>query len=298
MQKECDICGGMFETDTKQRKYCDKCITNPAKARREVQKGLRRIFRATYEPKVNEYVCDQCGKQFKSTSELVVRYWEKLQNGHQTRRVFCCSTCKEQHQSERVTCRQCGKSLKRLKLKPLAISTHFCNDRCKQKWREENLGFFFCEHCGKKVLVRKSSEKRTFCSQECYRQAVANGWRSHTESVTRDEICEACGKRYTAVYNSEREMQHTIFTVCSDKCRKFVQERNIRLRQQAKVAQKEAKLRKKKEQEQRIVETMSLCATCKVPYKECQYMQTNYVVLPKGAHMDSRGKIVECSLHR
>ena len=297
MQKECAICGGSFETTNKLRKYCDQCITNPEKAKREVQRGLRHIHELTYEPEVIDFTCHQCGKEFKSTKGLVHHCWIK-ENDEDHTYVFCSQSCKDEFKSSTLVCRECGKPLGHLHLDPIRYSTHFCNDDCKLKWKRKRQVSFKCAHCGKIVYVNKARETRTFCSKECYRKAVAEGWKSQNKKdlIERHETCCTCGKQYDRTYEDKRLVPY--YTFCSDKCRTRWQEKGkedmLRFRQQ----KKEEKLRKKQQQEQRIIETMSLCATCKVPYKECQYMATNYTVLPKGTHMDSKGKIIECRIRR
>ena len=296
MEKECEICGTVFETKNKLRKYCDNCQKHTGRNRREVERGIRHIAELTREPNVHEVECEECGKVFKTIASCHIIF-----DDNEGRHLFCSPRCKDSYIKYHGVCDRCGKQFAGDYYPVLGGKNYgyYCSAECYQDFRQEQKEAAYvlctCAHCGKEF---RKPQKQTFCSVECYRAAVAAGWRStqaeeknrEMEIVVRGK-CKNCGKRTETRTRAEFVENMTLF--CSEKCSK---EYWGRIRAESK---RKAKENKEKQEKESLEKTgFALCATCKVRYNDCSYMRTNYVNLPPGAHMNSDGKIVECPQYR
>lgn len=116
LEKECEICGAIFEVQHPNQKYCGECKKNPTKARAHYRKAVF-INKANAGDlyKKTTRVCEQCGKKFSS-------YGKK----------FCSPSCQIQHNIESAKCCNCGKPLIDFGIKiKTAGGWHYCSDACK-----------------------------------------------------------------------------------------------------------------------------------------------------------------------
>ncbi len=304
MEKECALCGKLFETPTKIRKYCDDCLRHEKLNRADIAYAQKRT-RSYMKPKVLELKCAQCGKEFKTISKLVFRVSQVAYNGDSKDHVFCSQKCVDQFHIEHAKCRVCGKDITDSPtFNPHAWSTWYCSDECKEieRWdtaRKEGR-VHTCLQCGKE-FIRKDGG---FCSRTCYKEAVDNGWnpRSGKEAlrtIQRNVECPVCHRRWVKTYKgkfTDADLSRPV--VCSQKCAGVFAKRLAK--EKAEKKRLEAILRKTIEEERDLLAgaEVDLCATCKIPYKECERMQSEFRIIPKGARYNERGKLVECPKYK
>ena len=155
---------------------------------------------------------------------------------------------------------------------------------------------YTCQHCGKSFVSKKNVAY--FCSIECSKAAVKAGWKSPVtlerqaaaeKAKVRVELtCAECGNKFIKVYKDKiaamQEQQMNIKQYCSDSCRKtsWNKEREY------------LKSLKKASSPKQTSPTKSLCASCKTCYKDCERMQSNFRISPKGARYNNNGVLIEC----
>ena len=98
IEKECAICGQIFQTETKIRKYCDDCLKHKKLNLRIVLEAKERLNTYREAPEVYSYICKRWGKEFKNTWSNLLE-WEGYK--------FCTWTCM--------------KDFKKILLKPLMV---------------------------------------------------------------------------------------------------------------------------------------------------------------------------------
>lgn len=265
LEKECEICGAIFEVQYPNQKYCGECKKNPTKARAHYRKAvfINKVNAGDLYKKTT-CVCEQCGKKFSS-------YGKK----------FCSPSCQVQHNIESAKCCNCGKPLIDFGIKiKTAGGWHYCSDACKQDFRlsraRERGQEKTCIQCGKSFV--SSSTTKKFCCKECYQTALAEGWRpkqidppKKIELTPHTSRCAYCGKTFTTV------VPHSIY--CSQDCNRK--------------AQQQAKLKKQEKKEQEEIKKRGLCFLCKTPYADCERMCSGFRYSPEGAVFEA-GKIVKC----
>ena len=82
-------------------------------------------------------------------------------------------------------CKQCGKQLEQ---KPKSRPKVFCCNKCRQTWWNEHDGLInrkkqvacVCEYCGKEFMCYPS-QKRKFCSHDCYIQKYFHSEAKHND---------------------------------------------------------------------------------------------------------------------
>lgn len=119
-EKECEICGAIFEVQHPNQKYCNECKKNPTKAKAHYRKAvfINKVHAGDIYKKTTR-VCEQCGKKFSS-------YGKK----------FCSPSCQIQHNIESAKCCNCGKPLIDFGIKiKTAGGWHYCSDACKQDFQ-------------------------------------------------------------------------------------------------------------------------------------------------------------------
>lgn len=267
MQVECEICGKYFEQTRSTQKYCEDCRPNSDKLKIQYGREIGRSSRTYREPNVRQFVCIQCGSIFRNTFRCAHK--EHQDDGSYI--YFCSNKCQHTWEEEHKTCAICGKRL----IESIYYANHkgcVCSEECevefsarKEEQRWENarkLGnVHVCLKCGKEYI--RSGQGSKFCSNSCYKAAVADGWRS------------------TAL--SKEKIPGTYAPVIAESSHKPSIEDQIR-----------ARYRGKKSVIQKPKCSTSLCATCKVSYKDCERMQSGFRILPEGAHYNSEGILVEC----
>ena len=297
MEKECEICGAKFQTSNRLRKYCKDCQEHTGRNKREGERGIRHIAELTHQPNLVEVDCEECGKHFTTIPKLFIEFETKDEVKH----IFCSSKCRDSFIRYHGTCCHCGKQFDGdfLFIAGGQLYGRYCSEKCYEAQREryikENWAKCKCEYCGKEFYKQKPQR---FCDKACYDAAVKNGWRAArspkaepVDLVSVRTRCKVCGKQFIQKVRLN-SLELTRDYTCSKECFDVYCKQN---REKAKMKKEE---KKKEEREALERASFSLCATCKISYKECSYMESNYVVLPAGAHMDSEGKIVKCPLHR
>ena len=203
------------------------------------------------------------------------------------------------------------------------VTHNYCSDECRKKgWlkkaEEGNPYYHICEECGK-AYKRDPKKKGHFCSKDCYLEAMDKGWTSPDRLTAPGKTmkirtkCAACGK---AIEKQVRLPYDGLTTfVCNRECKQAYLERQDELKraQLAKdKARKEAERRRKAEEavkeleRQRLLEqtrkekeeSTPLCASCRTPYSDCERMQSEFRVIPKGAHYNSRGVLRICPKYK
>ena len=313
-QRECEICGKYFCTANCLRKYCDDCSQHTAARRREYDRALRESRARMQEENILELQCAQCGKSFRTIHKLIIRI--KVLGGPDL--IFCSPKCKRTYERDRAACRYCGDPLKDMPVTEERWTVDYCSAECmeKDRWRiaEKTGNVGCCENCGKRYI----KGGQYFCSMACMREAIGKGWRSpklterwdgepdRKKTVTRIEECLFCGKQEERSYPLPLPgffPDH----FCSDGCRaryekaQAMEQESVTDMIRAKGRQREAFLKRKKGMEETPGAAQKepgpakqLCSDCQVSYKDCERMSSGFRVIPKGAHYDSNGILVEC----
>ena len=236
MEKECAICGGLFFTENKNRKYCDDCAAHTQTRRNEVERAERRIRRLTYEPRLFEGKCEQCGIEFKTPRRLLFS-----QKDPETNKgiVFCGRKCRREWLHSHDVCDFCGKALEgNCYTIPGFSGLKFCANRnCAERYLASNKirieTVRECEFCGKKYV----SDNERFCSQSCYLKAkrqgtyqrIRLGKKKGLRFFRRNEFCACCGKEMVQIYRlpvsyDDLYTRHT----CSPECQAIEEERKMK----------------------------------------------------------------------
>ena len=288
MEKCCDICGKYFETSNRNRKLCEDC-SKDQNARRNMNWAIERSKRTYQEPKTEKFTCFICGKEFVTIRKLL------LTKDHH---VFCREGCLNEYKKETASCIECGKLIKGSEGEAGYDSgnwhTWFCCKACKEEhdrkiklengWRDRK-----CAYCGKTFFKKEG----TFCCKECYNSAVKEGWRPDVPTkmvYTGLEKCRVCGKvTKRTYYGKQPDGLNTC--ICSDECAKKEREK----------FSLERKKQRELEKEQKKLESIQengLCIYCKTPYPDCERMQSNFRIIPKGARYNGNGVLVECPKYK
>lgn len=229
IEKECEICGAYFRTDNPMRKYCDRCAVHSTdkkrSARAAVMKSRRRMQEP--EPETVEITCSVCGRKVRVVKDHMVTAGD-FGSGRVT---FCGMACKNRWKEDHSFCACCGKPMKGTgRYNPHNNGRQYCSDECSEKARWEKAReegrVQSCAFCGTEYIRSKNS-KGPFCSRDCYSKAVQDGWKSPERekkkmlpaSVTRNEVCTVCGKRYQRKYTDIKEATKSPYMFCSDECR-------------------------------------------------------------------------------
>lgn len=290
MEKECIICGKFFKTDNPIRKCCDDCSEHYNQRKREYTNAYaasKRRMWGTYEPEVIEKKCDGCGKTYKTIHRLLIS-WDPHHDDNKL--YFCTDQCKWRYAASHTYCSVCGKSMEnngRFSLNN-STGTFYCCDECetKGKWEiaRRNGEVKICIHCGKEYI----SKGKYFCGNQCYQEAVKAGWRPEKKEESKlvkiNLTCIVCGKTVTKECNP-KDVSPFRF-ICSNECRdKLITWKKKKA---------DANIKKNVEVKDLNKVTTALCADCRVSYKDCERMQSEFRVLPKGAHYNNKGILVIC----
>ena len=213
------------------------------------------------------------------------------------KKFFCCREHKTDYVAERTFCSVCGESMKGHGFSLNNSGPFYCSPECAEKGRwgiaRANGQIKKCEYCGKE-FINKKKEGGYFCCNDCYRAAVKEGWRSpkkpQVSNVIRNCTCVVCGRTVEMECDPDNLVSAFGFT-CSDECRKKYDElKSLKTKKATKpVVQKRTEIKKDLDSI-----TTALCADCRVSYKDCVRMQTQFRVLPKGAHYNNKGVLVIC----
>lgn len=191
-EKECEICGILFQPTRANQKYCPDCRKHPEQKKKEYSRALARSIReygTGYEaPVFFESACKYCGHVF--------------QNNRFQLKKFCSDVCEHNWILEHTRCVNCGKPATEGDNLPKHDSDlWYCSERCRHEaWmkdQREQGNTHPCPVCGKEVYNSK-----TYCSQECYEKA-------RPKAKTYAYICLYCGKQ--GISNSPKKF-------CSKEC--------------------------------------------------------------------------------
>ena len=91
MQNECAICGILFDSARKNRKYCEDCAAHTRTRRNEYERATQRSHWRGYYEDILEHTCRQCGKTFKMPQYLVDREFTVYEGPVYP--VFCSKRC-------------------------------------------------------------------------------------------------------------------------------------------------------------------------------------------------------------
>ena len=309
-EKECPICGAFFSTPTKIRKYCDNCAKNADRKARYMEYQIQRSKKE--HPSINliKYVCELCGKEHVVETKYLTKL--KVCGGSRSSwddedHYYCCEQHRDQARHDHAVCSNCGKSLEGCDYDYSPYRPdNYCSAECEyihedakatyKGWKHQ------CQYCGKEFIRKVGKGKAYFCSRDCSLQAKKQGWVSpEAKEREADRIsnqvqikynCSQCGREYIQTYrdNIAAILDKDDHHFCTQDCKKaFFDD----MRRKAKQEIQEAKQRAaEKEAENDANEP--LCATCKVSYKECERMQSNFRILPEGAHYNNNGILVTC----
>lgn len=153
MQKECIICGAIFESKRKDRQYCDDCQKNSGKAKAKLNNAIMRSkYRLGEFNKVKDKVCSYCNKSFKTT------------DGY---RDFCNSECERNYKIKNNLCQYCKKPLYP-EIVTIASTVHpECKEAAYKDWAIRKGWQRNCKQCGNEFLAK--TKNQVYCSQECKR---------------------------------------------------------------------------------------------------------------------------------
>lgn len=250
MEKHCEICGSLFETQRDNKIYCDQCGKNPERARRNMAKAVYRnkVNAGDFETVGVKHVCIECGREFYSAE----------------RTTYCSNACLNAKIARTATCAVCGVLLMD---KGIDTGRGLCSDECRQKRRLEkaieNGNYIPCKECGQKFISRNYANE--FCSTDCRREYKRKEEEAKPPVVigVRRITCAGCGKEYTRTEN------HVGYKYCSPNCRTL-----------------KAKTDKVKAQKPLNIGTdLSICTVCKTHQVDCERFQSKFTKFPRGAKL-------------
>ena len=308
-EKECVVCGTLFTAKRDTAKYCEKHKRNGARTLAKMEAKQRHEQYEYDSHKLITFNCDYCGREHTVERYLLSKLTisaGSTTNWDEQVHHYCCVQHKERDRQDHQYCDNCGKSLKDCTY-PYSIYTkyNYCSADCeashKQKLSLSEGKTFICQHCGN-TFRRQYADVAYFCSQECSKAAKKAGWKS-PKTIAKEEAeakqivhvklkCNQCNKIFTETYKNEIDayIDQRNYHFCSKDCRSTFYNA---LREQ----------RKKEEAKQKADKVTlspgeSLCATCKVSYRDCERMRSNFRIIPKGAHYSNKGILVECPKYR
>ena len=272
-EKECGICGKLFQVTHKNQQYCPECRKHSGRKKAAMAEIMRKnaskyaAWEHADNPQLETLTCAHCGKEFQGRAGD----------------TYCSKACAERHFIETARCGFCGRLLYPMGIvvKPHAAPA-YCSDECreKQRWASaERLGnICTCLRCGKSFIRNGGGGK--FCSKECYRAAARDGWRPEPNAMqpprTVRRKCVVCGKPFRV------EMGTTALTTCSLSC--------------AQIYDKQRADEKKLKVKEDYIRKNGLCSICKVPYKDCIRMTSNFKYSPDGASFGEGSIIIKCPM--
>lgn len=276
MQKECVICGDMFEAIRNTRQYCDKCQKNSSKARKKMAYAIivNKKHAGDYE-KVKDKTCEYCGKEFKTIRQ----------------QKFCCDTCEKRYKIETNTCQYCGKLLYP-EVEYLGGAVHpACKEPAYREWALRKGWVRNCKHCGKEYYAKNDGQ--SFCCRECSREYQKSHPQEYIRTMLKAETekqyrCYVCKKIFNAKINSVFENSERM-TVCSDECKKIAERKYCEYLIKKKIEEAKAA----EEERKKEIEQNGLCASCHTKYSDCEWMCSKFKIKPEGAKYKN-SKVIEC----
>ena len=236
-------------------------------------------------------VCYWCKKPLKGIEQIRGRFNPKYD--------FCSYECELEYSKVHAkslvhVCKNCGKEYLSKK-----EETSFCSRQCAQEARKRGWtspyvdskpAYVKCAYCGTTVEMTRSEyntiDKKNYCCKNCKPKVDDDNYYIHTQT------CIICNKlrQQKSIYPIKGDFKP--YYVCSDECA-----RKYKLIKQRK-KQLENKLMNPVPPKPRSKNGISLCSTCKTSYKDCERMQSEFRIIPKGAKYNSHGRIVTCPKYR
>lgn len=285
IEKECKACGISFLPTHHSQLYCEGCRKrggkNTLRLAQEVERASIRNMATYYDIDIEmrETQCQFCGKIFQYPAHI---------GKPKVPPEFCSQKCKSNNRIAETKCQYCGKLMTETDdIRDTYGHIWFCSEECKEafKWdtaRKEGK-VRVCPICGKEFL-----KDTTYCSKSCYKKAL---FEKKIEPPKFKYHCYDC-RRPIIVHSCDPvKYPDRIFL-----CKRCAQIRREKVKEGNKA---DSELRKEQQfntETQREYETLmksGLCAICKTSYKDCERMQTQFRVIPKGAHYRD-SKIVIC----
>lgn len=279
MTKECEACGAKFTTTNKLQKYCPDCGSHGLRIKKKYDRNIARSIRYQnlVSPEVFTHTCKVCGKIFQTTYRS---------------RKFCSDKCSQIASKEKLTCTQCGKklidvmSIDDIPDSEIHRRTHFCSDTCKAKYDLAKNPPRICKFCGKTY----HNKNKYFCCNDCqikYRQSHKGATptpRKLREKIVRTYRCDICGEECTNPQFRPSKINgiYKNHVICSEKC--------MDVYKQWKQTDDERQAQKKMDD---YVKENGCCGICTTSYKDCERMQSEFRIIPKGAKYVN-SKIVQC----
>lgn len=267
---ECGICGAFFIQTNKLQKYCPDCRKSSGSKMRKMERNYSRSVRTygTGRP-VRECrnTCKQCGKEFIS---------------YKYEKDFCSRDCRVRYTLENTACVNCGKTMAGLGFTKIPYPIRekwLCSDECAEEWQwkiaRQNGTVHTCPVCGKEYI-----KDTKYCCRECYLKDV----RSKSKQEEPKKIMYYCGYCRKAF-----EVGTGDGTFCSPKCREAARLRTIKNEER----QEKRRQEKKEAKEAKYIRENGLCSVCRTSYRDCERMQTNFRMSPKGTVFDG-ALVVKC----
>lgn len=283
--KECEACGLEFTTTSLLKKYCDECGCNGLRVKKKYDRqiAINKRYQQIYKPEVFTKICAVCKTEFQTTYK---------------NRIHCSSKCDKIASKQKLRCTYCRKKLQDTRSideipdEELRKRHHFCNDDCKNKYELEKTEPKICQNCGK--TYRNNNKK--FCTKECQFDFLAKHGRKtepkqkptliQPKPKTNMHICYICKKPCTKPY----------FRIVQKQDDKLLRSQPICSKECLDIHNKSLQRQKDKLQEQKLkdyIKCNGMCGICSTPYTDCERMQSEFRIIPKGAkYIDN--KIQEC----
>lgn len=277
LEKECEICGIIFQPTRSTQKYCEDCRKHPEQKRKEYDRALKRSIReygtGYEEPVFFDTECKNCGKTFQNN---------KFQN-----LKFCSDDCEHKWILEHTCCSNCGRPATEEDVLPKEFTlTWYCSKDCRQearlKMKRAQGKTHPCPVCGKEV-----ADPRVYCSVECYEK-------TRPKAKKYPYTCAYCGKQ--GYSNSPK-----IF--CSQECyvaarqsgwQSPQKEENKKTQENRKKYYASLAQKKAKEKQKKYIMKNGLCGICKTPYPDCIRMTSQFREMPEGAKSPDGKIIISC----
>ena len=262
----------------------------------------------------NKGVCYYCHKPFDRN---------KRYRGKRATRsyYFCSEECESKYEAiihpepkkkvpHTFKCQYCGKEFESKK----DGVAYFCSTSCSSNalhngWvnpeTKDELVIVKCICCGKveeitREKYAKSRYKDYFCD-ECTLKGEEGEYYIHPQK------CIICGKiRHKKIKYPFVKKDLKSYCACSIECSQEYKDRKQKAKEEKRQKyesnkQKPEEIRtkpKKEDPRNKIRSSEPLCARCKTEYIDCERMQSNFRILPKGAQYDNRGVLVTCPKYK
>ena len=270
MQKECEICGAIFNTTRTNRKYCDDCGKNPKQSQSSLNRAVMRSkYRLGEFDKVREKTCSYCNKTFKTM----------------TNKDFCGNECEKNYKIRNNLCQWCKKPLYPEIITTAGALHPKCKENAHKEWARRHNWRKKCRYCGEEFLA--NTKNQVYCNSECNKKHKAE---DRTRLVP--YRCRVCNKKFMSYKNQDWELWPQK-AICSRTCTDAENSRKAEIEKMWRESKRKELEAKEKAKKQKKIEEQGLCAFCHTLYKDCELMKSGFKIAPEGAKYKNF-KIVEC----